>query len=321
MTGTECYQNKYDSASLKRIAECDESWMLEGFYNSILINKSYSSAYLYIHYVIHFCESVKDINNISVDDYYRYLASLKRKSSSSQIDAYHALQRYSKYLCARGICDDYMALVERPKYVETQKMKDKRENGYLTKEEIKYFVGQIYNGNSKRNRGDAWKARDYAIVMIFLTTGIRCAELYKLDVTDFNMAQKYFVILGKGEKSRKIYLAPDTCDAIKMWLKYRDDLVYDEDALFVSQRRTRMTTKSIYEMISNLGSTISGKKITPHKLRATYGTCLYDETGDVYLVQNAMGHSNPKTTELYIRGQKNKASKEASKIMSNIIGW
>ena len=68
-----------------------------------------------------------------------------------------------------------------------------------------------------------------------------------------------------------------------------------------------------------LSVNIDGKNITPHKLRATYGTQLYEKTGDLYMVQECMGHSSPKTTELYIRGKKSEFAKTASEIMSKVI--
>ena len=64
---------------------------------------------------------------------------------------------------------------------------------------------------------------------------------------------------------------------------------------------------------------IEGKNITPHKLRATYGTQLYNKTGDLYMVQECMGHSSPTTTELYIRGKKNKNAQAAAEIMTKIL--
>ena len=92
-----------------------------------------------------------------------------------------------------------------------------------------------------------------------------------------------------------------------------------EDALFISNRKTRMDQSSISDVVKKYSSVIDGKHITPHKLRATYGTQLYAKTGDLYLVQECMGHSNPKTTELYIRGQKNEATQKASDIMTKLI--
>ena len=79
-----------------------------------------------------------------------------------------------------------------------------------------------------------------------------------------------------------------------------------------------MDSTSIYNVVKKYSKNINGKNITPHKLRATYGTQLYNETGDIYFVQDCMGHSNPKTTELYVRDKKENR-KKASDIMAKMI--
>lgn len=79
-----------------------------------------------------------------------------------------------------------------------------------------------------------------------------------------------------------------------------------------------MDQRTISRIVEKYACNIEGKHITPHKLRATYGTQLYAATKDLYFVQSCMGHSNPATTELYIRGQKNSSRQTASELMSNI---
>ena len=106
---------------------------------------------------------------------------------------------------------------------------------------------------------------------------------------------------------------------IEEWLSIRaKEIKDDEQALFISNRRRRMDQLSISNVVKKYSKVIEDKHITPHKLRATYGTQLYNETGDIYFVQECMGHSNPKTTELYVRGKK-KNMKKASDIMSKML--
>ena len=79
-----------------------------------------------------------------------------------------------------------------------------------------------------------------------------------------------------------------------------------------------MSTVALNKVVQKYASEIDGKHITPHKLRATYGTQLYNKTGDIYFVQQCMGHSNPKTTELYVR-EKKQNTKRASDIMDKLL--
>lgn len=322
MSGIEAYEDRYDRMSRNIISKSQKEWMLEGFYNSLLINKSYTTAHLYLHYVKKFLENVDNINDISVDDYYKYLASKKKQSSSAQIDCYHALQKYSKYLNSKGVCDDYMRFVERPKFIETQETKDKREKGYLTKAETKIMFTQIDVGYGVNKRSDCWKKRDETILRIFLNTGIRCAALSKLDVNNVDLENNTITVFEKGSKPKRINISDSTRDCINEWLEYRNELLMDyidDNALIISIRRERLKTIGIYEVICKMGRNITGKKITPHKLRATYISQLYENTNDVYFVQECAGHSSPKTTELYIRGQKGNMSKKASDIMSGFL--
>lgn len=320
MRGTEAYANKYDGLARRRIEKMDDKLMLNGFYNSLIINKSYSSAYVYLSYIVNFLKNVNDISKIDIDDYNGYLASIKNKSQNSQIDAYHALQKYSRYLKAKGICEDYMAYVERPKFFETQETKDKREKGFLTKSEAKKMV-KFALASGHKGDVDAWRYRDFTIITIFLGTGIRCSALFKLDVKDVDLENGTITVFEKGNKARKICIADNVVETIREWLNIREKLLEGakEDALIISNRKRRMETETIRYTIKRIGKEISGKDITPHKLRATYGTQLYAKTKDLYFVQECMGHSNPKTTEIYIRGQKKEASQRAADLMSGFL--
>ena len=157
--------------------------------------------------------------------------------------------------------------------------------------------------------------------MIFLNTGIRCSALYKLDVSDVDFKSRTINVLEKGSKYRKIAISEQTAEAIAHWLAYREEILGDvnENALMISTHKERMTTATIRALIKRLGDIFPDKNITPHKLRATFGTQLYSKTKDIYFVQQCMGHSNPATTELYIRGQKANQSRQASDLMADFL--
>ena len=322
LSGADIYNDHFYKLAKKKISESDPKYMLDGFYNYIISSKSYSSAYVYICQVANFLKTVDDVTKIDIDNYNAFLATLKNKSSSNQINAYHAIQRYSKYLKAKGVCEDYMQYVERPKFVETQHTKDARERGYMNKEETRQlFDRSISRSGYQRDKGEQWKARDLAILMIFINTGIRCSALYKLDVDDVDFENMTINVLEKGSKYRKIAISNMTVKAIKDWLVYRKEILGDinDNALIISTRRERMTTGAIRSLIKKMGEIFPDKNITPHKLRATFGTQLYAKTKDLYFVQQCMGHSNPVTTELYIRGQKSDQSRHASNLMADFL--
>lgn len=319
MSGTEAYNNKWFDYAQKRIKDNKDKPYLDGFYYYLLSDTSYSGSYMYLSNVTSFVNhfNIKDPKVIKLDHYTKYMSVIKDKTASHKIVVYSALKKFSSFLKANGYCDDYMQYIKRPKFKETQKTKQKREIGYMTKEE----VGSFLNAIKTSDKEDCWKARDLAISMLFLNSGIRCSALQKLDIDDFNANNNSITVFEKGDSSRVIYLSKTVGDVIKEWIGYREDIVdnANEDALFVSNRKSRVNTRTIYNIIKEYGSVIEGKNITPHKTRATYGTNLYDKTHDVYFVQQCMGHSNPKTTELYIRGQKGNMSKKAAEIMDDMF--
>ena len=150
---------------------------------------------------------------------------------------------------------------------------------------------------------------------------MRCSALYKLDVDNIDIVNKTVSVLDKGNKYKKYELSTDIITVVLDWLNDREKILghKKEKALFISNERTRISQASIARIVKKYAYNIEGKNITPHKLRATYGTQLYNKTGDLYMVQECMGHSSPKTTELYIRGKKNESAKIAADIMNKII--
>ena len=108
---------------------------------------------------------------------------------------------------------------------------------------------------------------------------------------------------------------------IKKWLRKRNEMIPGSEvkALFISNRKTRMSRSSVQRLVEKYGANIQGKHMSPHKLRATYGTQLYNATGDIYFVQHCLKHNSPKTSELYVRGNKNTQTKKASEIMGKLI--
>ena len=271
----------------------------------------------------------KPLKNLNVDDFAGYMLKIQRnkkgnKSTSSyRIAAYSALKKYGKYLVASNqIEKNPMDFIERPKPIEFQETIEKREIGYLTKKEISKYVESVECGSGTKrsiNRQKEWKERDLAIVMIFLNTGIRCSALMKIDIDNIDFIEKTLTVTDKESYVNKYELSDELLEIINLWIVKRKELLKgkETDALFISNRRNRMDQCSIYKVVNKYSSGIKGKHITPHKLRATYGTQLYDETKDIYFVQNCMKHANPKTTELYIRGTKNQ-TKTASEIMRKL---
>lgn len=296
-------------------------------YVNFMKDSSLRTKYNYLLIVIRFMKN-RDINNLTFDDFNDYMEEVKykengeTKTSSFQITTYAALKKFSEYLCvSHKISEHYMLYIKRPKSIESQKTIEKRGKGYLDEKEIKKLLKHIdYYFNANRDTPEHWLARDKAIVYTFLNTGIRCAALMTIELDDLDLKEKTLMVTDKGSKVKQFDLSDSLCDVLKDWINYRNNIPGNENttALFMSNRRQMMTEQTIFYTIKKYSSCIDNKNITPHKLRATYGTQLYNKTGDIYFVQDCMGHASPTTTELYIR-EKKQNTKKASDIMSKLL--
>ncbi|MBR4816231.1 MAG: tyrosine-type recombinase/integrase, partial [Lachnospiraceae bacterium] len=145
------------------------------------------------------------------------------------------------------------------------------------------------------------KVRDLAIMTLLLGTGMRVSELVGIDLRDLDFANNRVKVTRKGGYEAYIYFGDEVADALMNYVDERENIkdikVGHEDALFLSTRKSRITVRSIELMVKEYSSYITTvKKITPHKLRSTYGTSLYQETGDIYLVADVLGHKDVNTT-------------------------
>ena len=144
------------------------------------------------------------------------------------------------------------------------------------------------------------KYRDLAILTLLLGTGIRVSECVGIDLNDINFDDGQLLIHRKGGKEAIIYFGEEVEDALLTYLEQRKDMYPKEgheNAFFLSLKNQRITVRAVEMLVkkySMLSSTV--KHITPHKLRSTYGTRLYEESSDIYLVADVLGHKDVNTT-------------------------
>ena len=325
MNGNEAYDDQFKKKIENMIHNNPDKDYLKGFYN--YMKGKYTTKYSYIRCVVSFMDlNKKNTKDLTLDDYNEYLALIKDKTASYQINVYSALKKFSLYLYASKRCDDDpMKYIPRPDFEEGIETVEKRERGYLTKKEVKQYIDSVNSGvGSDRalERQKDWRERDILLIKMFLYTGLRCSALYKLNISNIDFQKKKLIAVDKGGKLPNFSLNDDMISCINAWLEKRAVLLgenVEEQALFISNRRERMDQKSISRVVNKYAEGVLDKNITPHKLRATCGTQLLKATNDIYLVQKYLGHSNPKTTELYIRGQKDSLMERGSDIMSKII--
>lgn len=159
--------------------------------------------------------------------------------------------------------------------------------------------GQGLSGHA-RGYHEQTKVRDTAILTLFLGTGIRISELVGLDNESIDFANNSFIVTRKGGNQAILYFSDEVAEALVAYMAQKEDdptIPSDEHALFLSLQRKRITVRAVENLVKKYAKIVSPlKKITPHKLRSTYGTALYHETGDIYIVADVLGHRDVNTT-------------------------
>lgn len=146
------------------------------------------------------------------------------------------------------------------------------------------------------------KERDLAILTLLLGTGIRVSECVGLDLNNVDFKNNGITVTRKGGNQMVVYFGDEVAKALNQYIegsrKSVTPLSGHENALFLSTQRRRMGVQAVENMVKKYARQVTpNKKITPHKLRSTYGTSLYKETGDIYLVADVLGHKDVNTTK------------------------
>lgn len=163
------------------------------------------------------------------------------------------------------------------------------------------------------------KVRDVALLTLLLGTGIRVSECVGLDITDLNFETNGMKIRRKGGYETVLYFGDEVEEALRHYLEQRKHVVPQsghENALFLSMQNRRISVRAVENLVKKYASNVTTlKKITPHKLRSTYGTTLYQETGDIYLVADVLGHKDVNTTRKHYAAIEDERRRKAARVV------
>ena len=189
------------------------------------------------------------------------------------------------------------ALVDMPKINEKPIVK-------LEVDEVARLLDIVEEGTElteKQQRYHVYtKKRDLALISLLLGTGIRVSKCVGLNMEDVDFNYNGIRITRKGGNETIIYFGQEVEGALRDYMQERKEKVCkDGDTpLFLSLQNKRLSVRSVQILVKKYSSLVTQlKTITPHKLRSTYGTQLYQETGDIYLVADVLGHKDVNTTK------------------------
>lgn len=249
-----------------------------------------------------------EMTPVDIEEYLSYLSYYEKRDGQAMTNGEKGKSRklsairtmYNYYFKKEFIKTNAPSMIDTPK-------KHKENIIRLDKDEVADLITTVQSGENLTARQLAahqkTKYRDIAILTLLLGTGIRVSECVGLDVADVSFKNNCMRVVRKGGNESTIYFGDEVADALLDYLELeREGLAQKatpehENALFLSLKYSRLTTRSVEKLVKKYtGAANINKKITPHKLRSTYGTNLYKETGDIYLVADALGHKSVETT-------------------------
>lgn len=260
-----------------------------------------------------------------IDGYSEYLSLYYKEDDEEKAYVNHeygimrklsSLRSYFEYLYRdERITGNVASLVPLPKLHEKPILR-------LDPDEMTRLLDEVQTGENLTDRQKKWheytKLRDYAILMLFLGTGMRVSECVGVNLEDIDLKNGAVMVTRKGGNQVILYFPDEVSQAIDAYLEQRkltDPVEDSEHALFLSQQRKRITQRAVQIMVKKYAAIVVPlkKRISPHKLRSTYATNLYNETGDIYLVADALGHSNVNTTRKHYAAMSDARRREAAK--------
>ena len=232
------------------------------------------------------------VRSITSADILEFLYMLQRKNNckaTTRNRKLSSLRGYFRYLLSivNLIEKDPTANMESAKTAKTLPK-------YLTAEQSVDLLNNV--------RSDSYE-RDFCIITLFLNCGMRLTELVKINISDIH--DDVIVLKGKGNKERLAYLTPACIEALTHYLRVRLQQqvpASERDALFVSRRGTRLTPRRVEQIVEHglKNAGLDGKGYSPHKLRPTAATLMYQSGNvDILELKELLGHANVATTQIY----------------------
>lgn len=247
-----------------------------------------------------------EIKLMDLEEYMEYLKCYSTEKREDLMNTERGIMRkvstvksfYNYFYRTERIQNNPASLLQLPKIHEKEIIR-------LDVDEVARFLDEVEDGECLTEKQKAYhaktKLRDLAMMTLLLGTGLRVSECVGLNINDVDFRNGGLRIHRKGGKEVIVYFGAEVEYALQDYLNEREHIVPEEgseEALFLSMQRKRINVRSVEKMVKKYAQLVTPlKKITPHKLRSTYGTNLYRETGDIYLVADVLGHSDVNTTK------------------------
>ncbi len=229
---------------------------------------------------------IRSITITDIYDFFSFIANERNNHNRTRARKASTLRSFYKYLTVKaGLLDvNPVADLDLPKPRRKLPV-------YLEFDECLRLLAAVDGKN---------RERDYAILVVFLNTGIRLSELVGINLTD--MHDNRLRVLGKGGKERIVYLNEACLEAIQAYMRVRPvDGVIDKKALFLSNRKTRISHQMVQNLVKKYieKAGLDPQRFSTHKLRHTAATLMFQNGVDIRVLKEVLGHENLGTTQIY----------------------
>lgn len=272
--------------------------------------------------------TLTDIDMLASNDIEEYQEYLKyyesgngeqRNGASSIARKMSSLRSFLDYYYKKELLTKNVAMqVDMPKLHEKAIIRLEPDEVAIMLDNIETYENQLTG--KKRDFFLKTKIRDIAIITLFLGTGIRVSECVGLDLNDVNFRENSIRIIRKGGNESVLYFGSEVEKALLDYIEGPRVTVAaqaapgEENALFFSLQKKRISVHAVQNLVEKYAKEfVPQKKITPHKLRSTFGTNLYQETGDIYLVADVLGHTDVGTTRKHYAAMKDENRRKAAR--------
>ena len=263
------------------------------------------------------------LERVDLEEYLEYL-SLYEKDDLERTNSEQGKKRkmsalrsmYTYFYKSELISKNTAELVAMPKLHENAIIR-------LEPNEVATLLDQVEAGEkltkSQLKYHEKTKLRDVALLTLLLGTGIRVSECVGIDFDDVDFDNNGLNIHRKGGYNTIIYFPDEVRQALLDYLELRKTIIPcegHEKAFFLSMQNKRITVRAVENLVKKYARNVTTlKKITPHKLRSTFGTNLYKESGDIYLVADVLGHKDVNTTRKHYAAQDDENRRRAARMV------
>lgn len=267
---------------------------------------------------------VKDLDFITPTDIEEYLSYLKYyvKDGKEFTNDERGIAR--KLACLRSFYNYYFRKEVIEKNPAALVQMPKRHDKAIIRfdiDEVVHFLDEVEDGTKLTDKQKTFhektKKRDLAMMTLLLGTGIRVSECVGLNIDDIDFNNNGIKIHRKGGTETVVYFGDEVRTALLSYLEERKSIIPNEgssDAVFISMQNRRISVRAVENLVKKYARLVTTlKNITPHKLRSTYGTNLYKETGDIYLVADVLGHKDVNTTKKHYAALEDERRRKAAK--------